>query len=309
MREIEICDMPSLYRDDFRIKGYVFGSGKKSLCIVGTFRGNEYQQQFIAAKMIRRLKELESAGELNHGYEILVIPCANPYSMNTRSKFWAIDKTDMNRVFPGNSNGSIIEIIADIVFKATTKYEYGIHLASYYMNGSFLPHVRIMKSDFHYFNEASDFMMPYMMLREPRSYEKRTLNYTWQQEGVKAFSLYSSQTDGIDRNSAHAVVRSILLFLKNKGIISTEILGGYKECEILEEETRIVPVRTSLAGFFVPKVKVGFGVNKGDLLAEIRDPCTDEIISEVISPVDGVVFFMHAAPMSLSHTAVIKLII
>ncbi len=301
--------MPSLYRDDLRVKGYVFGSGKKSVCIVGTFRGNEYQQQFIAARMVKRLKELEAAGELNEGYEILVIPSANAYSMNTKKKFWSIDNTDMNRVFPGREDGSTTEIIADSVFNTTKEYEYGIHLASYYMVGSFLPHVRIMKSHLSYFEESAGFMMPYMMIREPRSYEKKTLNYTWQEAGVKAFSLYSTQTDGIDRNSAHLIMRSILLFLKNKGIISTEILGGYNECEILEEEKRIVPVRTPHAGFFVSKVKVGFEVEKGDLLAEIHDPYTDEIISEIRSPVAGVVFFMHSAPITYSQTAVFKIII
>lgn len=309
MREIEICNMPSLYRDNFRVKGYVFGNGKKSVSIVGTLRGNEYQQQFIAARMIKRLKELEAAGELNEGYEVLVIPCANAYSMNTKKKFWSIDNTDMNRVFPGRTDGSTTEMIADSVFNITKEYEYGIHLASYYMVGSFLPHVRIMKSQLSYFEESVGFMMPYMMIRDPRSYEKKTLNYTWQEAGVKAFSLYSSQTDGIDRNSAHTIVRSILLFLKNKGIISTEILGGYTECEILEEEKRIIPIRTSHAGFFVPKVKVGFEVSKGDLLAEIHDLYTDEVISELKSPVDGVIFFMHTAPMTYSQSAVFKIIV
>lgn len=33
-----------LYRDDFRVTGYEFGKGKKSVCIVGAMRGNEVQQ-------------------------------------------------------------------------------------------------------------------------------------------------------------------------------------------------------------------------------------------------------------------------
>lgn len=309
MREITICDMPSLYRDNFRVRGFVFGSGKKSVSIVGTFRGNEFQQQFIASRLVKRLQQLEAAGELNEGYEILVIPSANTYSMNTKKKFWSIDNTDMNRVFPGREDGSTPEIVANAVFNKTKEYEYGIHFASYYMVGSFLPHVRMMKSDLEYADKARDFMMPYIAIRDPRSYEKKTLNYAWQEAGVKAFSLYSSQTDGIDRNSAHLVLRSVLLFLKNQGIINTEILGGYTTSEVLEEEKRIVPVRTPQAGFFVPMVKVGFEVAKGDVLAEIHDPYTDDVISEIKSPSDGVVFFMHSAPMTYSHSAVFKLII
>ncbi|MBP5401928.1 MAG: succinylglutamate desuccinylase/aspartoacylase family protein [Treponema sp.] len=308
MQEITFCDMEGLYRDNFRLKGFIFGSGKKAVCIAGPTRGNEYQQQFITARIVKRLKELEAAGEINEGFEIMVIPSANPYSMNTKKKFWSIDSTDMNRMFPGRSDGVTTQIIAEKVFNISKQYECGIHLASYYMSGSFLPHVRILKSDFDYLKEASGFMMPYVLVREPRPYEKKTLNYTWQESGVKAFSVYSSTTDYIDRDSAHLVLRSILLFMKNRGIIKTEVLGGY-QAEIIEEEKRLVPIRTPQAGLFVSKVKVGFEVKEGDLLAEIHDPYTDEIISEIIAPVSGVVFFMHSAPMTYSHTAVFKLII
>ncbi|MCR5613947.1 M14 family metallopeptidase [Treponema sp.] len=308
MKEISLCDMPGLYRDNFRIKGYSFGNGKKSVCIVGPVRGNEFQQQFIASRIVERLRMLESNGEFNDGYEVLVIPSGNPYSMNTKKKFWSIDNSDMNRLFPGRSNGSTTEMITNKIFNVTKEYEYGIHLASYYMTGSFLPHVRIMKTGIDYTDTAKDFMMPYIAMRDPRPYEKHTLNYSWQLEGVKAFSLYSTQTEGIDRNSAHLVLRSVLLFLKNRGIINSEILGGY-ESEVLEEDKNVIPVRTLQAGFFIPKVKVGFEVQKGDLLAEIHDPFTSETIAEIIAPCAGVVFFMHSAPLTYGHTAVFKLII
>lgn len=308
MREIRICQMGGLYRDDFNVRGYIFGSGKKSVCIVGPTRGNEYQQQFIASRVVRRLKELESAGEINEGYEIMVIPSTNPYSMNTKKKFWSIDSTDMNRQFPGRLDGVTTEIIAKNVFDATKDYEYGIQFASLISSGSFLPHVRIFKSEIEYSQEAKSFMMPYVVLSEPRPEEKKTLNYSWQTAGVKAFSIYSTTTEEIDRNSAHLVLRSVLLFMKNRGIIKTEILGGY-ESEVLEEKCDVISVRTPAAGFFVPKVKVGFEVSKGDLLAEIHDPFTDEIVSEILAPANGVVFYMYSTPMTYSHTAVLKLIV
>lgn len=308
MREITLCSMGGLYRDDFNVKGFVFGSGKKSVCIVGPTRGNEYQQQFIASRIVKRLKELESAGEINDGYEIMVVPSANPYSMNTKKKFWTIDSTDMNRMFPGRLNGVTTEIIAKNVFDATRDYEYGIQFASLVNSGAFLPHVRIFKSNLEYSEEATDFMMPYVVLSEPHPEEKKTLNYSWQLSGVKAFSIYSTSTEEIDRNSAHLVLRSVLLFMKNRGIIKSEILGGYQS-DVLSESSDIISVRTPVAGFFVSKVKVGFEVSKGDLLAEIHDPFTDEVISEISAPASGVVFFMHSTPMTYSHTAVLKLIV
>ena len=39
-----IYQIKGMYRDDFRITGYEFGEGEKSVCIVGSSRGNEVQQ-------------------------------------------------------------------------------------------------------------------------------------------------------------------------------------------------------------------------------------------------------------------------
>ena len=41
MREEIIYSIASLYRDDFRIRGYRFGSGKKNCAIVGALCDNE----------------------------------------------------------------------------------------------------------------------------------------------------------------------------------------------------------------------------------------------------------------------------
>ena len=36
MKETTLYQIDSLYRDHFRVKGYVFGEGKKSLCVMGS---------------------------------------------------------------------------------------------------------------------------------------------------------------------------------------------------------------------------------------------------------------------------------
>lgn len=119
MKEISVIDSSALYRDNYRVRGFVFGSGKKSVCVVGPMRGNEYQQQFIAARLVNRLKEIEEKDELVPGYEILVIPCANTYSFNTRKRFWPINNFDINRSFPGDVDGASTERFAGKILQAS----------------------------------------------------------------------------------------------------------------------------------------------------------------------------------------------
>jgi len=48
-----IYELKGLYRDSLRVTGYEFGKGKKSVCIVGTMRGNEIQQLYCCSQLVK----------------------------------------------------------------------------------------------------------------------------------------------------------------------------------------------------------------------------------------------------------------
>lgn len=58
MFERDIYTIHSTYREDMRIKGFQFGKGEKSACIVGAARGNEIQQMYICSQLVKALREL-----------------------------------------------------------------------------------------------------------------------------------------------------------------------------------------------------------------------------------------------------------
>ena len=143
-----LFEIDALYRDDFRVTGFVFGHGEKAACIVGSMRGNENQQLFSCSRLVKKLSELEAKGRISSGKQILVIPCVNPYSINIKKRFWSIDNTDINRMFPGYGQGETTQRIAAGVFEAIKDYTHGIQFASFYMPGAFVPHVRMMKTGY-----------------------------------------------------------------------------------------------------------------------------------------------------------------
>ncbi|MDO5411596.1 MAG: M14 family metallopeptidase [Lachnospiraceae bacterium] len=301
-----IYESSSLYRDSFQIRGYVFGKGKKSVCIVGNLRGNEYQQLYTCSCIIQKLKKLEQEKLLNPGYEILVIPSANPYSINIQKRFWPIDNTDINRMFPGYVEGETTQRIAGGIFDRLKDYEYGIQLASYYMPGEFMPHINIMKTGFDYVEKAKKFGMPYVVLRNPRPYDTTTLNYNWQIWNTMAFSLYTTSTTRINQESAARGVQSILNFLAGEGIIRHSYCEDHAS-QVIDDEM-MLSLRAPQAGLFEPFVHVEQEVIKGQLLAKIYNPLDGEEQGAIYAPGNGIVFFMHDEPLTYEHTAVIKMI-
>lgn len=307
MNKITIYEIQGLYRDNFRVTGYEFGEGEEAVCIVGSMRGNEVQQLYCCSGLVKKLKAMEEAGKLTPGKKILVIPCVNPYSVNIQKRFWTVDNTDINRMFPGYDLGETTQRIADGVFQVISSYRFGIQFTSFYMPGEFMPHVRMMDTGFEDTELAKQFGMPYVVLRKVRPYDTTTLNYNWQIWERQAFSMYTTTTTRLDKKSAKEAMRGILAFLHKQGIAEYHGHDGYRSQVV--KDVDMVSVRTTGAGLFDPSVSVGEEVEQGQILAYLVDACEGEVIETLRAPVDGIVFFMHGDALTYADTAVFKLVV
>lgn len=273
---------------------------------MGSMRGNEVQQLYCCSGLVKKLKGMEEAGKLTPGKKILVIPCVNPYSVNIQKRFWTVDNTDINRMFPGYDLGETTQRIADGVFQVLSGYRFGIQFTSFYMPGEFMPHVRMMDTGFEDAELAKQFGMPYVVLRKVRPYDTTTLNYNWQIWETQAFSMYTTTTTRLDQKSAKEAMRGILTFLQKQGIVEYQGHDGYLSKVV--NDVDMVSVRTTGAGLFDPIVSVGEKVEQGQTLAYLVDACEGDVIETLRAPVDGIVFFMHGDALSYADTAVFKLV-
>lgn len=226
--------------------------------------------------------------------------------MNIGKKFWPVDNTDINRMFPGKENGEATDKIADGVLKQVAGYSYGIQFASFYMPGDFIPHVKMMETGYQSPSLANLFGLQYVVIRKPKSFDRSTLNYNWQMYNTNAFSVYTNSTDKIDEVSANHAVVSVLRFLTRMGIIKYTCHGGYIASILNEGELK--PVKTERSGIFRRLKEPGDGVERGDVLAEILDPYEGEVILKVVSPTDGIIFFAYNSPMVMENVVVFKVI-
>ncbi|MCC8191942.1 MAG: M14 family metallopeptidase [Ruminococcus sp.] len=301
-----IYSLKSPYRESLDVTAFNFGEGKKSVAVVGAFRGNEVQQMYVCSQLIQELKRLEAKGEISSDCKITVIPCVNYYSMNIGKRFWTMDNTDINRMFPGYNLGETTQRIADGVFTSLQGYEYGIQLASFYQTGKFLPHVKLMETGFTDKELLKLFGMEFGIVRTPRPYDTTTLNYNWQIWGTKAFSIYANETEIIDDRSAKIAVQAILRFMSNLKIISKKIHAAYNT-EIISESS-IKQIRSETGGIFVSCTEVGNTVSEGETIGKIIDPLDGETKSEIKAEFSGIVYFEYNKPLINESTVCFKII-
>lgn len=307
MKKEIIFEMTSPYRDIFRIRGFRFGEGEETVAIVGPMRGDEVQQQYICAQLVSELQQIERRGEILDGKSILVIPSCNPFSLNVNHRFWSMDNTDINRMFPGYDKGETTQRIAAAIFNRIKDFKYGMQLASYYVPGNFIPHVRMLQTGYEAVDEAKLFGMPYVTVRKPLPFDTTLLNYNWQIWESKAFSIYSGSTDTINEESARLTINSIIRFINKIGVTerNTPMMSHHS---VVFDEKCLVNLQAHHAGILQRKQTAGAQVSAGEILARITDPLTGEILEEVTSPVHGLVFFSHHRPLVYQSALLYKIL-
>lgn len=308
MKVQTIFKMSSPYRDDFRIRAYTFGSGERSLCIVGSMRGDEIQQQYVSSRMVALLADAEAHGRIADGVSISVIPSANPFSINIEKRFWALDNTDINRMFPGYDKGETTQRIAAGLFGFIKDFRYGIQLASYYLPGHFLPHVRMIRTGFEDLADARYFGFPYIAIADPEPFDTVLLNYNWQIWETQAFSLYAGTTDVIDHAMADASIDAIGRFCACKQLATIPVREEGVPSPVVVDGKQLVSVQAPHAGILIVEREAGSVVEAGDILARIMHPYEGREVCVVRSPVSGTVFFARNKSITFQNTLLFRII-
>ena len=316
-----VAELAMPYRDPFAIQSFSFGideagqplseesdieSFERATCFIAGMRGDEIQQTFICARLVARLTEMEQAGLLAPGKLVTVIPCANPASMGIGWRFWPGDKTDINRMFPGYDKGEATQRVAAAIFEHVSGFDYGVHFATFYLQGDFLPHVRVMHGPGADGNNGEDFGLPYVLHHVPGSFDTTTLHYNWRLWDTEAYSLYTKETELVDEESGESIVRAVLRFLDARGIAQWSDHRGYRATQL--DESTLVPVSASTGGIFCPHVQLGDVIREGHELAAIIDPLNGSAKEVLRAPCDGAVFYKARTPLINEQTLAFQIV-
>ncbi len=306
MQISNVYDFKSTYREDMHVKGFVFGEGEKCACIVGPTRGSEFQQLYICSQLVKKLKELEEAGAIVGGKQIMVIPTENFYAFNLSKSFFGVKNIDLNRCFPGNDYGEPVSRIADGIFKSIKEYSYVIQFTTFFERAKCVPHVRMMDNGKHNVSLANLFGLPYVVVRRPIPIDTTTMNYNLQTDVNKAFTIFTTEDRNIDEKGAKQAISAVLRFLMRMGIIHYECHSGFISHVLYEDD--LTDVLSKRAGIFRSIVSCGDDVKYGTKMAEILDPFDGSLREEITASTDGIVFFEHNTALINQYETAFRMI-
>lgn len=267
-----------------------------SLCIVAGIHGDEINGTEIARRAFSWINPKELAGT------VIVFPMVNAAGVRSGNRYMQ-DRRDLNRAFPGRSNGSVTSIVAHTLFteiRRNCNYLIDLHTGSFSRSNH--PQIRVTAGDNRAMELARHFGVGIVVVDEgPNGSIRREAGDI----GIPAIIYEAGEPSRFDLDLIAAGVQGIESVMAYLGMIE-----GGTELEVPESriytKTTWVRVPPGAGGYFFPTVELGHEVRRGDRLGTLIDPLTDRYTA-VEAEESGEVIGLAVAQIVLSGYALVHL--
>jgi predicted deacylase len=306
MQKIEILRIESLSRAPLVVEGYLFkGTNEKApkIAIVGAMEGDSILPLYCASSLVDFFKNKIDKKKIKG--DVLIIPSINHYALNIGKRFWPLDNTDLNMMFPGYGLGETTQRIAKKIFDAIQGYDYGIILERRPDPATCIPYVKLYKSGYEDILGAKKFGFKMIHHRTMKSIDTVTLQYNWQLWGTKAYSVMCPSGNFVNKEMANEIIQAMLRFMDKSKIINYHIFNGYESTLI--ERNSIDVVKSPKSGIFIPSELAGNYVSKGQIIGEIVDSLEGNVTYQFKSPCDGMITCYYSNSLIYEHAVAFRL--
>lgn len=262
-----------------------------TIFISAAIHGDELNGIEIISRLInsKRIKNLKGT--------LIAIPLVNPYGVLSQSRYLP-DRRDLNRCFPGTKKGSLGSRMANLLInEIVKKCDYGIDLHTAAINRNNLPQIRANLDDEQTLELAKAFGVPVLLNSNLRD---GSLREAANELGVRMLLYEAGEALRYDELSIRAGLRGIInVLVKLKMLAKRRTSKKAVEPFIARDSTWM---RATNSGFVSHKKSIGDLVEKGQLLANIKDPF-GQIIDKCVASVSGIIIGKQSIPLVMEGEA------
>lgn len=265
----------------------------KRISIVTGIHGDELEGQYVCYELQRRINEQKN--QLTGIVDIY--PAMNPLGIDSITRGIPAFDLDMNRLFPGNIDGNMTEYIAAGIMKdvAGSGCVVDIHASNIYLTE--IPQIRI--NELH-----ADMLLPlakhanvdFIWVHGASTVLEATFAHSLNSIGTPVLVVEMGVGMRLTREYGDQLVDGIFNLMKELGIWNGDT-KDVREPIISTDPDDVYYLNASASGLFVPEVKHGATLNKGDLVGRIVDPLCGEVLDEVRAPNGGMLFTIRDYPI------------
>lgn len=288
---LPIDEMLSIKKN--RIMPENLSENMKRISIVTGIHGDELEGQYVCFELQRRIEQEKE----NLAGIVDVYPAMNPLGIDSITRGIPAFDLDMNRLFPGNIDGNMTEYLAAGIIEDVSGSDcvIDIHASNIYLTE--IPQIRI--NELH-----EDMLVPLAMetnidfiwVHGTSTVLESTFAYSLNRIGTPTLVVEMGVGMRVTREYGDQMVDGIFHLMHKLGIWR----GKQKEIRkpiISRNPDDVSYLNASIGGLFLPIVKHGAKLKKGERIGQIVDPLCGEVLDEVKAPIDGMLFTIRDYPI------------
>lgn len=276
------------------------------ICIVTGTHGDELEGQYICYELSRRLNEKPHCLQ---GI-IDIYPALNSLGVDSITRGIPDFDLDMNRIFPGRENGSMVERVAYDIVESLHGADLviDVHASNIFLRE--IPQARINENMAENLTPLASLLnLDFLWIHPSATVLESTLSHSLNIKGTPCIVVEMGVGMRITKHYGDQLVDGIFAIMKELKIWSGDverIMEIHKPINSLEHQVYFVNSATS--GIFLPSINHSMIIKKGDKIGDILDPLEGKVKEQIISPCDGMVFTLREYPVVYAGSLVARLI-
>lgn len=265
---------------------------EKRICVVTGTHGDELEGQYVCYELNRIIQEHR---ECLKGI-VEIYPALNPLGVDTISRGIPMFDLDMNRIFPGNEEGSVAEHVAARIVQdiAGADLCIDIHASNIFLREIPQARVNVNTAD-QLLQFASRLNLDFVWIHAAATVLESTLAHSLNSTGVPTVVVEMGVGMRITESYCHQLTDGIFCVMKDMGIWDGEVIEPKQP--IISEDGEVGFVNANAPGIFVPCVEHWRNVEKGQLIGRILNPLDGAVEEMLTSPIHGMLFTLREYPV------------
>ena len=273
------------------------------IAIVSGIHGDELEGQYVCYEMIRRLEEHP---EYLRG-TVDIYPQVNPLGIDMARRNIPQMEMDLNRIFPGNAQGTVMERAAAAVVEDITGADICIDLHASDMYVREIPQVRVS-------SEFAQRLLPFakllnvdmIWLNATATVHESTLAHSMNMLGVPTLVMEMGLGLRITRVYGDQVVEGIFHLMREMGLWSGPV-SPVRE-PVISSDGEVEFIRAEHAGIFLQDIAHRHYLRKDEKIGDIVDVLTGKVVQEIVAKKGGMVFTLREYPFVYEGSLIARIL-
>ncbi len=266
---------------------------------VSGLHGDEFEGPYLCHRLIHALRQIQEAHPEAFQGEVHVYPAANPPALNHGTRLWPFYGSDMNRMMGPHPGAPLPVQLSQELFEdiqSSSDLVVDIHASNLHLKE--LPQIRIIE-------EFSEELVPLALqthadliwVHPMAGVFESTLGYNLNKSNIPTLVVETGICLRIEPDFVDRLFHGMLQLLHHLGVLTSlpSDMPPAPTPQVVYPRG-VAQSNAKHSGLFVSRAKLGQRVGEDEIIGQVLDPVEGAVLEEVTAPGNGILFTLREQP-------------